>query len=126
MRIALFVALGGAIGAVARHFASGGMTKLFGRSFPFGTLTVNVVGSFLIGIVLVALPSGASPQWRAAIAVGFLGALTTFSTFALETVDRIEQGQIGVAIINVLANVAVCLVAVWGGLSIARWLTSDG
>ena len=99
------------------------MAAFLGRAFPWGTLTVNVVGSFVIGVLFVVLteraPSGAE-AWRALLVVGFLGALTTFSAFSIETVTLLQSGQAARALANVLANVCLCFGSCWLGLLLAR------
>lgn len=120
----LFIAVGGAAGALARFGLSKSVYALFGTAFPWGTLAVNTVGSFLIGFlsVLFADKVAVSPELKAGLLVGVLGALTTFSTFSLETFGLIEQGAIGRALLNVLGNVVLCLLLTWLGISMARQL----
>jgi len=119
------VALGGACGAVVRFLMSSGLYQWLGRDFPYGTLVVNVVGSFLIGLLtetLILQRIAIGLEYRAAILVGFIGAFTTFSTFSLETLYLIEQGSLAKAALNVVASVAGCLLAVWIGLLCGRTL----
>jgi len=112
----LFVALGGSIGAVLRYLISIFMIQLFGSSFPFGTLIVNMLGSFLMGVVYaLGLLSHISPELKALIGVGLLGALTTFSTFSNETLLLLQEGLWHKAIFNVLLNVSLCLFMVYLG-----------
>ncbi|MHC4940529.1 MAG: fluoride efflux transporter CrcB [Planctomycetota bacterium] len=122
MRELLIVAAGGAVGAVARYSLSGWVYDLAGTRLPWGTLAVNVVGCFLIGIVLHAsfTTTLVPPGWRLAIATGFLGSMTTFSTFSYETIRELERGSWGAAGANVLLNLAVGLPATWMGLVLAR------
>ncbi|MBT1445449.1 fluoride efflux transporter CrcB [Shewanella sp. JM162201] len=116
MNNVLFVALGGAVGAVLRYSISILALQLFGAGFPFGTLIVNVAGSFLMGCVYaLAELSHIGPQWKALIGVGLLGALTTFSTFSNETLLLMEQGDWLKASLNVLLNLVLCLVMVYLG-----------
>ena len=113
------IALGGACGAVIRFLMSTGLYQWLGRGFPYGTLAVNVVGSFLIGLLTEALivqRIAIAFEYRAAILVGFIGAFTTFSTFSLETVYLLEQGNITRAGLNIVVSVLGCLLAVWIGL----------
>jgi fluoride exporter len=119
------IALGGACGAVVRFLMSSGLYQWLGRGFPYGTLAVNVVGSFLIGLLTEALilqRIAIGVEYRAAILVGFIGAFTTFSTFSLETIYLLEQGSFGKAGLNILVSVLGCLLAVWIGLLLGRSL----
>ena len=118
----VLIAVGGACGAVMRFGISSGVAALFGRGFPLGTLIVNVVGSLLIGMLYVLLTERvvAGAGMRAVLVVGFLGALTTFSTFSIETLQLIEGGEPFKAMANVAANVVLCLAACWLGLISVR------
>ncbi|MCX7085505.1 MAG: fluoride efflux transporter CrcB [Methylococcales bacterium] len=119
------IALGGAFGAVLRFLMSAGLYQWLGRGFPYGTLAVNLVGSFLIGLLTEALilqRIAIAVEYRAAILVGFIGAFTTFSTFSLETIYLLEQGNLTKAGLNVLLSVIGCLIAVWLGLLLGRAL----
>lgn len=122
MKTLLFIAMGGSIGAVLRYSASIGVASIMGRGFPYGTLFVNVSGSLLIGLLSVIMLErfNIGPEWRAAVMVGVLGSFTTFSTFSLETLNLLEQGELIAAITNVLLSVVVCLIAVWLGVVIGR------
>ncbi|MBR9727145.1 fluoride efflux transporter CrcB [Shewanella intestini] len=112
----LFVALGGSIGAVMRYLISLFMLQVFGTSFPFGTLVVNLLGSFLMGIVYaLGQLSHLSPELKSMVGVGLLGALTTFSTFSNETLLLMQQGEWMKGFLNVLLNVSLCLVMVYLG-----------
>ena len=114
----------GAVGAVARFLVSTGVYRLFGRDFPWGTLAVNVFGSFGMGLLFVLLleRSLIGPEARAAILVGFLGSFTTFSTFSLETLTLVEQGEMLRALLNVAASLLLCVGACWAGIIAARAL----
>src|SRR5665647_3349450 len=121
----LVIALGGACGAVVRFLVSTGLYQWLGRGFPYGTLVVNVLGSFLIGLLTEALilqRIAIGLEYRAAILVGFIGAFTTFSTFSLETLYLIEQGSLTKAALNIVISVLGCLFAVWIGLLCGRSL----
>lgn len=120
----LAIAGGGAIGAVARFLVSTGVYRLMGRDFPWGTLAVNLFGSFAMGLLFVLLleRSLIAPEVRAAILVGFLGSFTTFSTFSLETLTLVEQGEALRALLNVAASVLLCVAACWAGIIAARAL----
>ena len=122
MKALVFIAVGGAIGAVLRYGASMGVYSLLGRGFPYGTLFVNVVGSLLIGVLSVVLLErfDVAPEWRAAVLVGVLGSFTTFSTFSIETLTLLEQGDVVRATANVVLSVLICLIAVWFGVSLGR------
>ncbi|MFD2228662.1 fluoride efflux transporter CrcB [Alkalimarinus sediminis] len=116
------IALGGAFGALSRYFLIGLVTDWLGRGFPFGTLLVNVLGSFLIGIlyVLIVLKMHVSPELKSILVVGFLGAFTTFSTFSLEAFIMISQGLLLSAVTYILSSVILCILAVWAGISLAK------
>lgn len=124
MKTILFIACGGAIGAVLRYGASLGVYGLLGRGFPYGTLFVNVTGSLLMGVLSILMLErfNVGPEWRAAILVGLLGSFTTFSTFSMETLNLLEQGDIMRAMANIAFSVIVCLAAVWLGVNIGRQL----
>ncbi|QDE31069.1 MULTISPECIES: fluoride efflux transporter CrcB [Shewanella] len=112
----LLVALGGSIGAVLRYLLSIFMIQLFGSSFPFGTLLVNLLGSFLMGAVYtLGQLSHVSPEIKSLVGIGLLGALTTFSTFSNETLLLLQEGLWFKAILNVLLNVTLCLFMVYLG-----------
>ncbi|OSM04371.1 fluoride efflux transporter CrcB [Magnetofaba australis] len=120
----VWVAVGGAVGAVARYGVSNGVYGWLGRGFPWGTLAVNFFGSFLMGLLFVlmvertALPL----ELRSTILVGGLGAFTTFSTFSIETLQLIEKGAWSLAALNMFASVSVCIAAVWAGVWMARMI----
>ena len=122
----LAVALGGAAGAVLRYGLSGWVARITRQSpFPYGTLSVNLVGAFLLGAIAGAATSGrfmVSPATRAMVTVGALGAFTTFSTFAYETIEALRVGDLRVAILNVAASVTLGLVACWLGLQLGQRL----
>lgn len=124
MKTLLFIAGGGAIGAVLRYGASLGVYSLLGRGFPYGTLFVNVTGSLLMGVLSILMLErfNVGPEWRAAILVGLLGSFTTFSTFSIETLNLLEQGDMMRAMANITFSIIVCLVAVWLGISLGRQL----
>lgn len=115
----IVVAFGGAAGAVVRFLVASGVYQWLGRGFPYGTLVVNVVGSFLLGLLTEALVLqriAIGVEYRAAILIGFIGAFTTFSTFSLETFYLLEQGSLNKAALNIVLSVGGCLLAVWLGL----------
>ena len=119
--IALFCAGGG----LSRYYLSGWVYTLLGRAFPYGTLVVNMIGAYLIGLIMeLALRSTAlSDTMRLGLTVGFLGGLTTFSTFSYETFKLLEDGQFLLAAINVLVSVFICLLCTWLGIVTIRALS---
>ena len=118
----LAVACGGAIGAISRYWVYNAFLKASESKFPWATLTVNIAGSFLIGIafVLITERSEVEPEMRGLVTVGFLGAFTTFSTFSMDTIGLLEQGQISSAITYVLSSALVCIIAAGLGLMFSR------
>lgn len=96
--------------------------RLTGGGFPYGTLAVNVIGSFLIGLIMEFSMRSAliQPHIRVAMTIGFLGGLTTFSTFSYETFRLLEEGQLATASINVFAGIFLCLLGTWLGIVAAR------
>jgi CrcB protein len=121
----LALAIGGATGSVLRYFVANGVYQWLGRGFPYGTLAVNVIGSLLIGMLTEALilqRIAMTLEYRAGILVGFLGAFTTFSTFSLETLYLLEQGNYLKALLNIAVNVSACLFGTWLGLLTSRTL----
>lgn len=124
MKTLVLIAAGGSLGAVLRYLASDLVSSFAGKEFPYGTLFVNVTGSLLIGLLSVLLVDrlALDPEWRAALLVGVLGSYTTFSTFSLDTLNLIEQGNIGAAMTNMIFSVLICLAAAWVGITVARQL----
>lgn len=118
----LVIALGGALGAVSRAFISAWMQKTLGGVMPFGTLAVNFIGSFVIGLLFVLLVERLNMPgyWRELLVVGFLGALTTFSTFSLEVVNFLQHGQWHLALVYLLASLIGCFALTWLGLTVGR------
>ena len=116
------IAIGGASGALLRFWTSQGVHLILGRSFPFGTLTVNVFGSLIMGVLYVYLldRTHLAPEWRAALLIGLLGAFTTFSTFSIETLNLLEQGEQLKALLNIVLSLGLCLAATWLGILIGR------
>ena len=115
--------MGGAAGTGARYLVSGWALDWLGMRFPFGTLVVNVVGSFLISAIMqVALATDlVSPELRLVLTVGFLGGFTTFSSFSYETVKLLQDGAWLVAGLNIAANVFGCLAACFVGFAVSKW-----
>lgn len=120
----LLVAIGGATGSVARYLTGLAMTRLLGPAFPWGTITVNIVGSFAIGLLteLVARKLAAPMEMRLLLVVGFLGGFTTFSSFSLDTLALVERGAGLAAFGYVAASVILSLAAAFGGLALGRSL----
>jgi CrcB protein len=124
MEIAFSIGLFGAMGCLARYYLSGWVYGIFGRFFPYGTFVVNIVGAFLIGLIMeVGLRSTLiPPTLRVGLTIGFLGGLTTFSTFSYETFRLLEDGEFLIASANVLLSVMTCLAFTWVGIITARYL----
>ena len=119
----ILVFVGAGFGGVLRHGVNLTAARLFGTSFPWGTLTVNIVGSLLIGFFFELFDrSTLSPENRALITIGFLGAFTTFSTYSLESVNLIKNGEFRLAAANVAANNIVGILAVIAGIMASRIL----
>ncbi|KGM47478.1 fluoride efflux transporter CrcB [Pseudooceanicola atlanticus] len=116
----LQVALGGAIGASARYLTGLAAIRLIGPGFPWGTLTVNVVGSFIMGAIVVGLAHLGQNRFAPFLLTGLLGGFTTFSAFSLDAVTIWERGQAGTAIAYVAASVCLSLAALVAGLLLAR------
>jgi CrcB protein len=123
VRTVLAVAAAGAIGALARWGVSSWIGQRF-PDFPWGTLLVNVSGSFLLGFLFVVLTerTTGTPALRVALTTGLMGAYTTFSTFSLETMRLVEDGATGQAALNIAANLGLGLIGVWLGLAAGRTL----
>jgi len=122
MKELIIIASGGAVGAVFRYLFSNSIYSFFGRAFPYGTLGVNIIGSFFIGVFFVLLTEKMTlgSDVRTFIMIGLLGAFTTFSTFSLETLLLIQEGQLIKALINILLSVLLCLFATWLGIIFSR------
>lgn len=120
----LAIAVGGAFGAVGRFASSQWIYGLLGRSFPYGTLFVNFIGSFIMGVLAIWLIErfSAGPELRAFLLIGFLGSFTTFSTFSLETVNLLSNGETLKALLNMCLSVFVCVTACWLGMILGRQL----
>ena len=124
MQISLLLAIGtgGFSGAILRFLISGWVQKLFPLLFPVGTLSVNVIGSFIIGFAALYFEQVIAPHQKALVITGMLGALTTFSTFSLETVTMLQGGLWGRAFANVTLNALLCLAATVAGMVLFKRL----
>ena len=115
----LWIALGGALGSVARYGASSLIAQWFGETFPFGTLAVNITGSLVIGFFAALTgPDGrllVGPDARTFVMVGICGGYTTFSSFSLQTLNLVRDGELALAGANIIGSVVACLFAVWLG-----------
>ena len=116
------VGAGGFLGAISRFLLATGVQKLAGSTFPYGTLTVNVLGSFIIGFLFLYFEQTVSPTQKALLMTGFLGALTTFSTFSLETVLMLQNSLYIKALANVSVNAALSIAATLLGMMLFRRL----
>jgi CrcB protein len=134
MREVMLVAVGGSLGAVARYGLGLAAASLLGKGFPWGTLAVNVLGCFIMGMVMEVIfgleahtAVGFTPDvklqlavWHKGVAIGFLGGLTTFSTFSADTLRAFEAGSHLIGLANVAANLLLTLAAVWLGVLVMR------
>ena len=118
------IAVGGAAGALLRFWVSTGVYGWLGRGFPWGTLAVNLLGSLAIGVLYVLFMErmNVTPELRAGLLIGLLGAFTTFSTFSLETLNLIQGAELVKAGLNILLSVSACVLATWLGVLMARSL----
>ncbi|WP_259783206.1 fluoride efflux transporter CrcB [Aestuariispira ectoiniformans] len=126
MKMIFAIAAGGAVGAVARHFAAHFVASLAGHGFPWGILAVNILGSLIMGILVESLALMWSPsvELRAFMVVGILGSFTTFSTFALDTVTLMSRGQTIIAAAYIGVSVVVAVMALMAGMASVRFLVS--
>ena len=114
------IGAGGFFGAISRFLLAGFMQKTFSTLFPIGTLTVNIVGSFIIGIMVIIFENISAPEYKALIMTGFLGALTTFSTFSLESVTMLQQGDYYRFGLNIILNVTLSIISTIIAVTIMR------
>ncbi len=124
MKIAMTIALFCAGGGLARYYLSGWVHSLLGWAFPYGTLAVNIVGAYFMGLIMeLGLSNAVIPgTLRIGLTAGFMGGLTTFSSFSYETFKLLEDGRFMLAFANVLASVVVCLLFTWLGIITVRAL----
>jgi CrcB protein len=120
----MLVAFGGLVGSVARYWLAGWVQQANGSAFPFGTLAVNVLGSFIVGLVMIlSLERGLiSPEMRILLATGLCGGFTTMSTYSYETLALLQSGSTGAALANIGLTLATCLTGVWAGSVAGRLL----
>lgn len=118
----LVIMLGGGLGALARFLLSTKVTEKFGSAFPYGTLSVNVIGSFAMGLLAMILVErlALDPLLKLGVFVGFLGAFTTFSTFSMDTLNLFEQGNHLRAVSNMFISVILSVLAVWLGVMLGK------
>jgi len=132
MREVMLVAVGGSLGALARYGTGLAVGHLLSKGFPWGTLVVNVVGCFVMGLVMewildleshevaTAALRGQVAFWKQGVAIGFLGGLTTFSSFGADKMRQLEEGHFGLGLANIGGNVLLSLAAVWAGMAIMQ------
>jgi len=120
----LVICLGAIVGANARYFVSRYAAQALGPVFPYGTLFINIAGSFIVGFFVIWTSERvlADPRWRLLVVVGFCGSLTTFSSYAFESMSYFEQGQWLLMLTNVVGNNLLCLAGALAGMGLARVL----
>jgi len=120
----LVIFIGGGLGAVARYLLQGFVYRFTGTEFPYGTLIVNILGCFTIGLLMSSMEERfiATPALRLFLTIGILGGFTTFSSFSYETMALLREGNLVAGGMNVIASVAVCLGATWLGLGLGRYV----
>lgn len=124
MKDFLAISVAAILGANLRYVISRLAVKEFGPVFPYGTLIINIVGSFIVGLFVVWTTERVlvDPRWRLLVVVGFCGSFTTFSSYAFESMSLFEQGQWGLMLANVFANNLLCLAGALAGMAMARAL----
>lgn len=124
MRTLILVALAGAVGTLARYGLSQAVQGLTGAGFPWGTFTVNMLGSFLFGVVIVLAEEKGlvDAETRLILLTGFMGAFTTFSTFIYDTGKYLHESQLFIAFLHIAGQVLIGLLFLFGGMALARWL----
>jgi len=120
----ILIGLAGFIGTLSRYWLSGVVARRYGETFPMGTLVVNLVGCFLVGLLFYLLQERflVNQTVRTVILIGFLGGFTTFSSFGLQTFTLLQDGEFGLAVLNILGANLIGLVLVWAGYTLARIL----
>jgi CrcB protein len=121
----LIVFLGGGIGAAMRHGINLAVARVLGTAFPYGTLLINISGSFIMGLVAAyfAFKGDASQHWRLFLTTGILGGYTTFSAFSLDAALLYERGEVGLAVLYVAASVALSIAGLFAGFALVRHFT---
>ena len=124
MREFLLIGAGAVLGANMRYWLTSLFTARFGTSFPYGTLVINITGSFLLGLVLVLISNriAVDPGYRLLIGTGFLGAYTTFSAFSYDTIALLQRGDLMQATVNAVASLLGSLFAAYLGITLAQWI----
>jgi CrcB protein len=118
------IGLAGFIGTLSRYWMSGVVARRYGETFPMGTLAVNLVGCFLVGLLFYTLEERflVNQTARTVVLIGFLGGFTTFSSFGMQTFTLLKDGEVGFAILNITASNFVGLLLVWAGYTVAKIL----
>ena len=124
MKDFLAISVAAILGANLRYFLSRLTVREFGPIFPYGTLIINILGSFIVGLFVIWTTERVlmDPRWRLLVVVGFCGSFTTFSSYAFETMSFLEQGQWGLMLTNIFANNLLCLGGALAGMAVARAL----
>ncbi len=120
----IWIAIGGAAGSVSRYLLGGVVQRASAAAFPVGTLAVNVIGCFLIGVLVQHYMNMTSPVMRATLIAGFCGGFTTFSAFGIETAALIEGGAYGKAAAYIVMSVSLSILAIFGGMAASRAVTA--
>lgn len=120
----LVIGLAGLVGTLSRYWLSGIVARRYGETFPLGTLAVNLVGCFLVGLLFHLLQERylVAPIVRTVVFLGFLGGFTTFSSYGLQTFTLLQEGQLGLAALNVTLSNLIGLLLVWAGYTLAKAL----
>jgi len=124
LSLILFVGAGGFLGAISRFLIAGYVQKSFSTFFPVGTLSVNVLGSFIIGFMAMYFEQTVAPEYKALVITGFLGALTTFSTFSLENINLLQDGNYTSVALNIFLNVTLTLTATFSAIMLFKRIYS--
>jgi CrcB protein len=121
----VLIALGGALGSMARYWVGSTIANRMGTKFPYGTFVINITACVIIGFSLTFLAkrAGLNPAWRFLVPVGFIGAYSTFSTYEWETLSTIRTGAFSLAAIYAVSSLILGLAAVWGGSAIAEFIS---